>query len=148
MTTEQQICEYLKDLPSKWRDQLTQLLVQIKDDKSSLDCQQVKDCETLTSLSPFTVDGTEVSVKYKDEDSVTVTRTFDVSDLLKSQLELDPNCLTEQEEWDNMTYQQRFQLLVDAHCDCCEPTTTTTSTSTSTSTTTTSSSTTTTTTTP
>lgn len=129
MTTEQQICEYLKDLPSEWRDKLTGILVQIKNDRESIDCQQVKDCETLTSLSDFTLNGTEVSIKYKDENEVTVTRTFDTSELMNNILDdIDPACLAEQTEWDNLSFVGRFQLLIDAQCGCCDSTTTTTTT--------------------
>lgn len=131
MTTKQQICEYLKDLPSEWRDKLTDLIVEIKDNKAQLSCQEVKDCETLTSLSPFTIDGSEVSIKYKDENEVTVTRTFDVEELLNNQLDdLDPNCLASGVTWGGLNFAARIQLLIDSHCDCCEPTSTTTTTTT------------------
>lgn len=131
MTTEQQICEYLKDLPSEWRDKLSDLLIEIKDNKAQIECADVKECETLTSLSEFSVDGTEVSIQYKDENEVTVTRSFDVEDLLNNTLEdIDPNCLTSQSTWDTLSYTERIQLLIDSHCDCCEETTSTTTTTT------------------
>lgn len=124
MITETQICEYLKDLPSKWREQITSVLVNIQQDIS---CDKVKECETLTSLSEFTVSGSEVSIKYKDEDGVQVTRTFDTEEILNNSLdEVDPDCLATPTEWDNLSYTERIQLLITAHCDCCSTTTTTT----------------------
>lgn len=128
MITEAQICEYLKDIPSKWREQLTSVLISIQQE---VDCEQVKECETLTSLSNFTIDGTEVSIQYKDEDGVTVTRSFDTESILNTTLEdVDPSCLATPTEWSNMTYTEKIQLIITSHCDCCEPTSTTTTTTT------------------
>lgn len=127
MTTQEQIAEYLKNLPSQWAGQLTTLLTQIQADKGSVDCAKVKECETLTSLSEFTIDGSEVSIQYKDENGVTVTRTFDAAEIVNQSLDnVDPSCLTDETTWSNMTYTERMQLFVTAHCDCCSTTTTTT----------------------
>lgn len=132
MTLEQQLTELLKDIPSIWRDKLIQLLCQIKADKSTIDCAQVRECETVTTLSNFEIDGTTVSISYTDEGGVTVTRSFDVDTLLNAQLEgLDQGCLTDETTWSNMSFLEKIQMFVDAHCDCC-PTTTTTSTTTTT----------------
>lgn len=127
MTTQEQIAEYLKNLPSQWRDQLTTLLTQIQADKGSVDCAKVKECETITSLSNFEIDGSEVSIQYKNESGVTVTRTFDAADIVNRSLDnVDPSCLTDDTTWSNMTYLERMQLFVTEHCDCCSTTTTTT----------------------
>lgn len=128
---KQQIEEMLDALPSKWRDQLATILCQIKEDKESVDCNKVKECETLTSLSNFTVSGTTVSIKYTNENGVQVTRSFDIGTALNSTLDdLDPNCLATPEDWNTLSYTERIQLLIDSHCDCCDTTTTTTTTTT------------------
>jgi len=120
MTFQEQIETYLKDLPSKWKDQLVSILCQIKDERTHPTCDEVKDCETLTSLSDFSVEGDIVSVVYTDEHSVQVTRSFSVGQLVNNTLEgIDPECLTDQTTWDNLTYSQRIQLLIDNFCDCC-----------------------------
>jgi hypothetical protein len=117
---KQQIKDMLDALPSKWADQLATILCQIKEDKESVDCNKVKECETVTSLSDFTVSGTTVSIKYTDENGTQVTRSFDAGTVVNGTLDdLDPNCLASAEEWNSLSYDQRIQLLIDAHCACC-----------------------------
>lgn len=111
---------YLSNLPSEWREKLTKLLCELDESKNKVNCSDVKKCETLTSLSPFSINGTLVSIKYKDEKGVQTTRSFDVSNILNNSLNsLNPGCLTTQLNWNTLTYQQRIQLLIDKHCDCC-----------------------------
>jgi hypothetical protein len=134
-TFKQQLLELLNALPSKWADQLADVLCQIKEDKESVDCEKVKGCETVTSLSDFTVSGTTVSIKYTNENGVQVTRSFDAGVVVNGSLDdLDPNCLATPEEWNSLSYDERIQLLIDAHCACCSDTTTTTSSTTTTTT--------------
>lgn len=129
MTPNEKICDYLKDLPSKWKDQLAEVLCEIKANKQQPSCDQVKDCETLTILSPFSISGTVVSIRYKDERGIEVTRSFDTRDIINNILnELDPNCLASESEWLNLSAEEKLQLLVDSHCECCSTTTTTTTT--------------------
>ena len=119
--TNQKIIDYLKVLPSEWRDQLTKLLCEINSEKNIPSCDIVKDCETVTSLSTFTVNGTEVSVVYKDERGVSFTRSFDLASVVNSVFDgLEPDCLTDETTWSNMTLSERIQLLINQHCDCCE----------------------------
>lgn len=73
---------YLCDIPSEWRKQIATLMCKVTNDKYTLTCPDVKACETLTSLSPFTVDGSEVSIQYKDEKGITVVRSFDINDAI------------------------------------------------------------------
>lgn len=120
MTTNEKIQEALSVLPSEWSEKLYTLLCSIVEDRSKPSCEDVKSCETTTSLSQFSVDGTEVSITYKDEESVSVTRSFDVSQILNSQLEnIDPSCLTDDVTWQNLSYPEKIQLIITEHCDCC-----------------------------
>ena len=57
MTTQEQIAEYLKNLPSQWAGQFSTLLTQIQADNGSVECERVRECETLTSLSDVGIDG-------------------------------------------------------------------------------------------
>jgi hypothetical protein len=121
MTFKEQIETYLSSLPEKWKDQLVQILCLIKEGKQEPDCERVKECETVTSLSDFSVTGTEVSITYKDEQGVSVTRTFDASQIVNNTLnDIDPGCLTDQTTWDSLTFEERIQLLIDSHCNCCD----------------------------
>lgn len=120
MEFKQQIQDLLSALPSKWSEQLATILCQIREDRESVDCNKVKECETVTTLSDFTVAGTIVSIKYTDENGTQVTRSFDAGTVVNGTLdELDPNCLASPEEWNALSYDQRIQLLIDAHCACC-----------------------------
>jgi hypothetical protein len=121
MTFKEQIELYLSDLPEKWKDKIVQILCLIKEGKQEPDCETVKDCETLTSLSDFTVDGSIVSITYKDEDGVSITRSFDAATIINNTLEdIDPSCLATQTVWDSLTFPERLQLLIDRHCTCCD----------------------------
>lgn len=120
-TCKEQLTENLKAVPSKWREQLISVLCQIKEDKQNPDCQTVKDCETVTTLSDFDVDGTTASITYVDENSVSYTRSLDIALVLNNLLnEVDPNCLMSEEGWLNLNFVGKFQAIIDAHCDCCD----------------------------
>lgn len=121
MTFQEQIESYLSALPSEWKDQVVQVLMLIKNEKEKPDCDTVKQCETVTSLSPFTVEGTVVSITYTDEEGVETTRSFDTKQILNNVLnELSPACLTSEEEWGTLELDEKFQLLIDSHCECCD----------------------------
>lgn len=117
MTFKEQIELYLDKLPSEWKEKITDLLCEMH---TNIECEDIKECETVTNLSDFTLFGSTVSIQYTDENEVTYTRSFDVEQLLSNELnDLDAKCLTSQSEWDNMTYKRRIQLLIDSHCACC-----------------------------
>ncbi len=120
MTFKEQIETYLSSLPEKWKNDLVQILCLIKEQKQEPDCATVKSCETVTTLSDFTVNGTIVSIQYKNEQGVTVTRSFDATQIVNNTLnDLDPNCLATEEQWASLTFAERIQLLIDSHCNCC-----------------------------
>jgi hypothetical protein len=120
MTFKEQIELYLKDVPSNWRDDLVTLLCTIKDERTKPTCEEVKDCETVTSLSDFSVEDGVVSITYTDEHSVEVTRTFNLEQVINTTLEgIDPLCLTDPATWNTLTYPEKIQLIISNHCDCC-----------------------------
>jgi hypothetical protein len=126
---------YLESLPSKWRDEIIKVLLKIQEDRNTIDCQKVKDCETLTSLSPFEIDGTSINITYKDESEVQYTRTFDFAQVINNSLnDIDPKCVASQSDWDNMTFSERISAILTAQCNCNSTTTTTSSTTTTTTT--------------
>ena len=121
MTFKEQIETYLAPLPSEWKKKLTTILCEINASQQTVDCQDVKNCETLTAFSDFEVDGTEISIQYRDEKGVTVTRTIDISSVLDSILDgLEPGCLADETTWQNLTLAEKLQLLIDSHCNCCD----------------------------
>lgn len=122
MTFKEQIELYLGPLPSEWREKLTAILCLLKEDKQTPDCADFKACETVTSLSPFSIEDTTLSITYTDEDGVSVTRSVDLAELMNRQLdELTPGCLTDAETWNSLTYQERLQLIINTACSCGPP---------------------------
>jgi hypothetical protein len=120
----------LIDLPEKWRSQIADALCNAIGKKYSLDCDDVKECETVTHLSSFTQTDDEICITFKDEESVEWERCFDISSLTPTLEGIDPKCVATQEEWDAMTYIQQIQAIIDKIEDCCCTTTTTSTTTT------------------
>jgi hypothetical protein len=134
----------LCDIPYEWRKGIVDALCLLLNSPSETElCKVVKECETRTNLSPFLLNGAILSVSFKDEKERVLTRTLDIQPLIEASLDdIDPSCLMSQEDWDNLTYEERIQSVIDSICSCCATTTTTstsTTTTTSTSTTTTTS---------
>lgn len=101
--------------------------------KSTVSCTDVKRCETVTSLSPFVVKGTEVCIEYKDEKGIVIKRCFDIQPILNNTLkDVDPRCIASKQDWDAMNFQQKFQAIINYNCPVEATTTTTTSTTTTT----------------
>lgn len=124
----------LCDIPLEWRKGIVNSICLILQN-DPITCDDIRECETLTSLSPFTLVGTLLSITYKDENGVLNTRSIDLGPIIEGSLDdIDPYCLATPEEWAEWTHEQRLQSIIDSHCECC--TTTTTSTSSTTTTTT------------
>ncbi len=126
MTNKEKIHDLLKDIPSKWRNELTDILYEIQCERNAPTCDEVKDCQTVTSLSDFTVEGTTVGIVYKDENLVSYTRSFDIEHVVDNVLDLTPGCLTDITTWNTLTLTQKLQLWINSFCNCCSTTTTTT----------------------
>lgn len=73
---EEVYSKYLSDIPSAWRKQIVAAICAAVATNEDIDCADVKDCETLTSLSTFSVSDGQVCVTYKDEKGVSTTRCF------------------------------------------------------------------------
>lgn len=119
---------YLSLLPSKWRKKIAEVVCKyIICTKESVNCEDFKECESITTLSEFSSTGTEVCISYTDEQGVTVERCFDFKDIINASFGgLDQGCLATDEEWANMSYVEKMQLIVDTACQECTTTTTTT----------------------
>lgn len=128
---------YLCDIPSEWREGIVKALCLALEPPGD-SCDAIKECETRTSLSAFTLQGNELSIIYKDENGYSHTAEIDLSSAIDASLDdTDPSCLMSQEDWDELSYLEKIQAIVDAHCECCTTTTTTTTSTTTTSTSTT-----------
>lgn len=129
---------FLCDIPHEWREGIVKALCYTFQE-GEVTCAEIAKCESLTSLSPFTLNNGILSVKYTNENGHIKTATLDISAAIQdSLLEVDPKCLMSQEAWDDLTHEERLQSIIDATCICCEEPTTTTSTTSTTSTSTTS----------
>lgn len=141
----------LSSIPLAWREQLAAAICSSSTigNLFEIDCNEVKDCETVTTLSEFTiVNGTSVCISFTNEDNVKVTRCFDFSEILNNSIaNIDPACIATASEWSAMTYKEKWQTIIDKVCEDCQTVVEATSTTTSSTTTTTTEPTTTTTTT-
>lgn len=127
----------LCDIPKEWREGIVNALCFILQCEE-VECSDITKCQTLTTLSPFTLSGNILSITYKNEKGQIKTRSIDITPAFESILDdIDPLCLTDTETWAEMTHEERMEMIAEAMCVCCPPTTTTTTTTTSTSTTTT-----------
>lgn len=117
---EELIQSYLCDLPSAWAKQMATVICKFINPSVPLECNDVKKCETLTSLSAFTVNGSEVCIDYTDENGSTVHRCFNMEDI---GLSLDPKCIMSQEDWDVLTWNEKIQAIIDYSCSCAPSTT-------------------------
>lgn len=132
------LSSYLSDLPEEWAKIISNSLCESINFEECIDCNTVKDCETLTSLSEFSRNGLEICITYTDEKSVETKRCFDFGYMVEDSLvNIVPGCLSDGPEWSGYTDAGKWQAIIDKACGCCEPTTTTTSTTTTSSTTTT-----------
>lgn len=112
--------KYLCDVPSKWREQIIKVICD-KIAPTDDECEKFKECETVTKLSAFSVDGSEVCVTYTDENGIEFTRCFDMQTALNSSLDnIDPMCIASQEDWDSWTFIERVQAIVSFGCTCGE----------------------------
>lgn len=120
--------KFLCDIPSEWREPIVKALCFTLNSFPTLTCDMVRKCETITSLSGFTLNGSVLSITYKDERGKSNVRTVNLETAINNVIdEIDVSCL---ENDDNLL--DVIQALIDTHCDCCEVTTTTTTTSTTT----------------
>src|SRR4051812_44610138 len=102
----------LSFMPDSWASALAKLLCDLKGSGTS--CDDVKNCESLTKLSPFEISDGQACIEFTDENKVVVRRCFSVDLLLNSSLDnIDPKCIATMTEWSNMTFSQRFQALVN-----------------------------------
>jgi len=112
---EEVIQGYLCDLPSEWRKQIASVICRFLNPATTINCSDVKKCETLTTLSSFQVNGSNVCIDYTDEDGVLWHRCFDIAQI---GLTLDPKCIMSQSAWDLLTWQEQLQAIIDYKCDC------------------------------
>lgn len=128
--------DLLPSLPKNWAEMIAcNICNMICEDGMS--CGEIRDCQTLTTLSDFTVTDTSVCFTYVDERQVRVTRCFDIAKATNGISETDGQCLLEDSEldWGALTPTAQWQAIIDKICDCCNPTTTTSTSSTTTTTT-------------
>lgn len=120
---EEVIGKYLCDLPSEWAKQIAKVICSFISPSTPVDCNEVKRCEILTTLSAFSISGSEICITYTDEEGTPWERCFDIAEI---GLPLNPKCIMSQEDWDLLTWEQQVQAIIDYACNCGFTTTTTT----------------------
>ncbi len=76
------IPSYLNSFPPSWRKELSAVLCQIINNNSTVSCDAVKACETLTLVSDLTLDGSNIlAFTYYDEQGTANYRSVDLSGL-------------------------------------------------------------------
>lgn len=124
----QDLDAYLCDIPYEWRNGIIRALC-LTFQEDIISCNEIQNCETLTSLSAFTIQESTVFIHYTNEKGVIKTSSFNLSDPIIEGPNLSQNCFL---EWDSTTtFIEKIEDIIEAHCECC-PTTTTTSTTTTT----------------
>ena len=121
----QELC----DVPYEWRSQIIEAICKLRE--SEYECK--KSCQDITFLSSFRNENNSICISYIDEDQVTVERCFDfdLTSTILNDLVL-PDCLTIPFglSFQDLTFGQKFQHLVDILCNnCCGIVSTTTTTS-------------------
>lgn len=142
MTYTQCVNDILKELgalPPSWAEKIACNvcnLITTEDEcnPETPDCTDIRNCQTVTSLSEFFVKGQMICISYTDEHSVKVTRCFQFSHFIDEINETDGSCLNPL--WGTLSAEEKWQQVIDSICNCCNPTTTTTTTTSTTTTTT------------
>lgn len=132
------VMDELSALPPKWAEKLACNICGMVDtddecDTSAPDCEDIRDCQTITSLTDFEVIGNVICISFTDEHGVVVKRCFEASQFTDEINETDGTCITPL--WGILSATEKWQAIIDKVCNCCNPTTTTTTTSTTTTTT-------------
>lgn len=134
-----QVISELNALPLVWAEKLACNicnLVETEDECNPTvpDCTDIRDCQTVTSLTTFTVVDDKICVSFVDERGVVVKRCFTASQFTDEINETDGLCIDS--DWNIFSSKEKWQSIIDKVCNCCNPTTTTTTTSSTTTTTT------------
>lgn len=120
MTCKEQILAQLTDLPPSWADQIATVVCDTI--QKDIACEDVVACQTLTVLSDFSLEGSNVCINYTDELENSYQQCFDFNDLLNNSMnDVDPKCLAaDQDAWNVMTFVEKWQAIVDKVCTDCE----------------------------
>jgi len=133
-----QVLSELGALPPVWAEKLACNicnLVTTEDEcnPTDLECEGINNCQTVTSITQFETEGDTICISFRDEHGVLVKRCFTLEQINDTINYTDGSCLSS--IWGTLTPTEKWQLIIDRACNCCNPTTTTTTTSTTTTTT-------------
>lgn len=113
------LAKYLCDMPDIWRKAIVKVICKSLYD-ATLDCEDIKECQTLTSLSAFTQTKDQICVEFKNERGEISKRCFVFPGIMDTALQdVDPWCIASAEEWVLMTYAEKVQAIIDYRCECC-----------------------------
>jgi|694.fasta_scaffold00342_57 hypothetical protein len=74
----------LHSFPQTWREELSALLCEIVNERQNIDCETVKDCETVTALTAFSLNEDVLSISYRDEKNIVTTRQQSISSIFNN----------------------------------------------------------------
>lgn len=125
----------MANIPNEWTKLLNDILCKLKGTDADI-CHLQKDCQTVTSLSDFVQDGSNVSIIFTDEKVLPYDRQLQLEIIINHLFDnVASECIMTKEDWLNATFGEKFQAVIDDVCTCCDTTTTTTTTSTTSTTT-------------
>lgn len=114
---EQALAPQICDLPAEWQKAIVKAVcISIN---TPLTCDDVKECETLTSLSPITADNTAISMTFTDENHKKYVLSMDFTSIMKTSLDhIDPQCFSTIDEWADLTNKERIERIINSSCNC------------------------------
>ena len=136
---EAELNALLYDMPSLWREGIVKALCKYEQELQEVkDCEQLKNCQTVSQLFPWEITGENVCISYKNESGNIQKKCFNVLDLFGDSLDsINFGCEVDAQTWASYTFAEKIQKIIDVICERVPTTTTTTSTTTTSSTTTT-----------
>lgn len=111
----EKISKALAILPPSMRDSITKSICDALKTRD-LGCD---DCEIVKIISPFYLDQDGLCVSFRNENNEYSTSCFGINDILTTLTnDINPGCLMSQEDWDNSSFEERVQAIVNFRCTC------------------------------
>jgi hypothetical protein len=76
-------------------------------------------CETVKVISPFYIDQDGLCLSFRDENNEYFTRCFSINEILTTiTRDVDPGCIMSQESWNDLSFPDRVQAVINYRCTC------------------------------
>jgi hypothetical protein len=108
--------DLLSSVPTKWAEIIACNLCNVVCD-DTVSCEDIDNCETVTTLSDFSITDNKVCFSYIDEKGVKVIRCFDIpSNSINNTY---GDCLLTSDYWGSLSDLEKWQAIIDKLCLCC-----------------------------